>query len=49
VNGVLAELDPGEPVVRQESLHRVLTGISEAGERFLEACRADVQGTAEER
>ncbi|WP_328614190.1 hypothetical protein OHS18_39225 [Amycolatopsis sp. NBC_00355] len=48
VNGVLAELDVEEPVVRRESLDRVLTGISEAGERFLEACRADVQGTAEE-
>jgi hypothetical protein len=48
VNGVLAELDPGEPVVRRESRDGVLTGISEAGERFLEACRADVQGTAEE-
>ncbi|WP_326955485.1 hypothetical protein [Amycolatopsis sp. NBC_01286] len=52
VNAVLAELDAKldaeEPVVRKESLDRVLTGISEAGERFLEACRADVQGTAEE-
>ncbi len=48
VNGVFAELDAGEPLVRRESLDRVLTGISEAGERFLEACRADVQGTAEE-
>jgi hypothetical protein len=44
VNDVLAELDAGEPVVRREMLVRVLTGISEAGERFLEACRADVQG-----
>ncbi|MEA5367467.1 hypothetical protein VA596_48610 [Amycolatopsis sp., V23-08] len=49
VNGVFAELDAGEPLVQRESLDRVLTGISEAGERFLEACRADVQGTAEER
>jgi hypothetical protein len=48
VNGVFAELDAEEPLVRQESLDRVLTGISEAGERFLEACRADVQGTAED-
>ncbi|MEV6608457.1 hypothetical protein [Kutzneria sp. NPDC051319] len=46
VNDVLAELDAGEPAVLRESLDRALTGISEAGERFLEACRADVQDTA---
>ncbi|MEV7038685.1 hypothetical protein [Amycolatopsis sp. NPDC051061] len=45
VNDVLAELDSGETAVQRASLNRVLTGISEAGDRFLEACRADVQGT----
>jgi hypothetical protein len=51
VNTLLAELDAGEPEARQvrrESLDQVLTGLSEAGERFLEACRADVQDTAVE-
>lgn len=43
-NAVFAELDSGEKVVRRASLDHVLTGISEAGDRFLEACRADVQG-----
>lgn len=46
VNDIFAELDSGETTVRRASLDRVLTGISEAGDRFLEACRADVQGTA---
>jgi hypothetical protein len=45
VNDVLAELGSGETAVRRASLDRVLTGISEAGDRFLEACRADIQGT----
>jgi hypothetical protein len=45
VNDVLAELDAGETTVQRTSLNRVLTGISEAGDRFLEACRADVQDT----
>ncbi|WP_103350390.1 hypothetical protein [Amycolatopsis sp. CA-128772] len=45
VNAVFAELDAGEQKVRRESLDQVLTGISDAGDRFLEACRADVQGT----
>ncbi|VVJ19816.1 Uncharacterised protein [Amycolatopsis camponoti] len=46
VNAILAELDSGETAVRRASLDHVLTGISESGDRFLEACRADVQGTA---
>ncbi|MEQ0558355.1 hypothetical protein ABJI51_04675 [Amycolatopsis sp. NEAU-NG30] len=46
VNDVFAELDGGQQAVRRESLDRVLTGLSDAGERFLEACRADIQGTA---
>jgi hypothetical protein len=45
VNAVFAELDAGAEEVRRESLDQVLTGISDAGDRFLEACRADVQGT----
>ncbi|WP_410615969.1 hypothetical protein [Amycolatopsis sp. lyj-109] len=45
VNGIFAELDAGAEQVPRESLDRVLTGISDAGDRFLEACRADVQGT----
>ncbi|MFF1606567.1 hypothetical protein ACFVYA_02215 [Amycolatopsis sp. NPDC058278] len=44
-NAVFAELDAGAEEVRRESLDQVLTGISDAGDRFLEACRADVQGT----
>ena len=44
-NAVFAELDAGAEKVRRESLDQVLTGISDAGDRFLEACRADVQGT----
>ncbi|WIY02784.1 hypothetical protein QRX60_02595 [Amycolatopsis mongoliensis] len=44
-NDVLAEPDSGEAKVRRAGIDRVLTGISEAGDRFLEACRADVQGT----
>lgn len=43
-NAVFAELDAGASEVRRESLDNVLTGISDAGDRFLEACRADVQG-----
>ncbi|MET8998032.1 hypothetical protein [Amycolatopsis sp. Hca4] len=44
VNAIFAELDAGAAKVPRESLDRVLTGISDAGDRFLEACRADVQG-----
>ncbi|WP_086843460.1 hypothetical protein [Amycolatopsis kentuckyensis] len=44
-NAVFAELDTGASKVRRESLDELLTGISDAGDRFLEACRADVQGT----
>ncbi|NBH02035.1 hypothetical protein [Amycolatopsis sp. SID8362] len=44
VNDVFAELDAGASAVPRESLDRVLSGISDAGDRFLEACRADVQG-----
>ncbi|MEV6826264.1 hypothetical protein [Amycolatopsis sp. NPDC051102] len=44
-NAVFAELDAGASKVRRESLDELLTGISDAGDRFLEACRADVQGT----
>ncbi|MET8845460.1 hypothetical protein [Amycolatopsis sp. NPDC004625] len=43
-NAVFAELDAGAPKVRRESLDELLTGISDAGDRFLEACRVDVQG-----
>ncbi|MEV4056490.1 hypothetical protein AB0J55_35245 [Amycolatopsis sp. NPDC049688] len=43
-NAVFAELDAGASEVRRESLDELLTGISDAGDRFLEACRADVQG-----
>ncbi|WP_410591328.1 hypothetical protein [Amycolatopsis sp. lyj-23] len=45
VNAIFAELDAGATQVRRESLDEVLTGISDAGDRFLEACRTDVQGT----
>jgi hypothetical protein len=44
-NAVFAELDAGASKVRRESLDELLTGISDAGDRFLEACRADVQDT----
>jgi hypothetical protein len=44
-NDVLAVPDSGDPAVRQAGLDRVLTGISETGDRFLEACRADIQAT----
>ncbi|RSD23589.1 hypothetical protein [Amycolatopsis eburnea] len=44
VNDIFAELDAGASAVPRESLDRVLSGISDAGDRFLAACRADVQG-----
>lgn len=48
-NAVFAGLDSGETTVRRAGLDHVLTGISEAGDRVLEACRADVQGTEADR